>query len=105
MLDELERIELALAKNKEKQVSKESERPFPLTSVHLQLNLQEHAYSDHELSFFRGKDNNNNTNLTLLSSTVYCFSLVVDIIKPWLVRSAKQHQNPCSRLHLFTNRI
>ena len=55
--------------------------------------------------FFRGKDSNNNTYLTLLSSTVHCFSLVVDIIKPWLVRSAKQHQNPCSRLHLFTNSI
>ena len=25
--------------------------------------------------FFRGKDNNNNTNINLLSSTVHCFSL------------------------------
>ena len=56
--------------------------------------------------FFRGKDNNNNTNITLLSSTVRCFSLYhIDIIKPRSVRFAKQHQNPPSRSHLFTSRI
>ena len=56
--------------------------------------------------FFRGKDNNNNTNITLLSSTVRCFSLYhIDIIKPRSVRFAKQHQNPRSRSNLFTSRI